>query len=409
LIKRIRIQKEYNLKINNTEEKSSEKIAHDIIKSIPGFENFPKEIPEWVDENLNHHNKQKLDLEFEFRKIFGKNSINKLFRKYYRNEFKSTITKILFWFSLILSILNIFIIWFAFGLKPQFSPFPKYSDNYLLALYCFLPLIYGIIISLIFKSMISSQVRPSKWHWFDTLIVIIIPMIFYIYEYANNFLILNLLLNQTPSIKLENFIIIINLWDLVLIVILAFSTITYSIIPCTKKGQIFYAILNLEISAEVGGGSNIKNLPKNLYLLLSSLDEFISDYFNLLIDNKNKIQEQFNIKLLKGGRDFITQIKFLDQEGLIEFFSKQITSPEKRLLNKIKLRKVDKERKKSNCFLQILDSINLIFDRLDKIALKPTLTRTTLKKRIFLQSRKIYSYIIAFISFFVTGVLPLFI
>ncbi len=375
-----------------------------LIKSLPGFSAFPEKIPAWTDDNNTKYEEVEINSLNYLKEVINKRKIGHLFRDYYNNIYKSAVS--LVWltisFVLMIGILIFFVVDIFVGklFLDTFNSDPK------LFWYILSPLLYSTIIVLLIKEFIGSQIRPSKWHWFDILLILSVPISLYILEINTDFIIFNLFDIEPLSGEMLFVLRNIGLINLLFISLCVLATMTWSIIPCTPKGQIFYSLINFEMSAKIGGGSNVKSLSNHLSLLLTSLNDVISKFFNLIISNQQEIMEKFNMNLLQKGTDFLPTIKILDQENLVQYFSKDIIFKDQNS-EKQKLEKFEKTKRKNEEYIDTLNSINFFIKPFINLAVQPTFARLSLKNNFKNQFQKIISITITIVTFIATTILPL--
>ncbi len=380
-------------------------ISKDLIRSVPGFKDFPEKIPAWVEllqnNNKETHYEKKIDFRNEFHLIFSKRKIGRLYRKYYANFFKSKLTTWLFGISFAMFLFLCGIIIFLFFLTKY--EFLENNMNFLYYVVAFIVYAVGSLILMYYY--VGSQVRPSKWHWFDVILLILLPLLIYFYDLNTGFIILQLFAEEQLSNEIITIMMFFNSLSLVIFIFLAFFATAYSIIPCTPKGQLFYSLLNFQMAAKLGSRSNIKMIIKYLHLLVISLNDMLMEYFNLTIDNQNEIQECFNKKLLEEGIEFLLKIDFFEANDILNYFSKATYLPNIQQKKKKRLSKHEKNKKKNEEYIDTLNSVNKIVEKIEFIGVKPNLVRITFKEKVKKKFQKIITSIAA-LSTIITAIIP---
>ena len=411
LIERIKYQFEFDDMMHNYEErKEREDLSKKFIERILNISNFPKAIPSWTEidgENKEiYHPKQKVNPYSEFKNIMNKSEIEFLFRKYYKNIFKNRIVSLLFLVPIIL-LLGAFFYSFSFW-SFKWSPFANYFEsNPWILLYLWFPTIYSYISAFSLSYFLISKVNPSKWHFLDLFIIIIPPLIFYVYELLSDLNLINLFITTTLPIDLHNLIRIYSTLNSFFILLLGIGTISYSIIPCTTRGRLLYSLLKLEFSIKSNLFLNLKNIPKYFHETLISLNDLLMEYFGLTLENLNEVEGAFNSKLLLNDIKNLNQKKyFSENKEIIKYFSRGINVKYNQEVKKkswfSKNSVSDKERE------QNFKSIKIIIAKLNEISKELHFNRTSLKQQLRYKFQKIISITIAVLSFVLSNFLPLF-
>lgn len=411
LIDRIKYQTEFKNREHKHEEDPVE-ISLDIIKNEISFPNFPKYIPSWVEigERGNQilHPKKKIDHHSEFKKIISESEIGSLFRQYFKNINKSRATSYLFYFSLILLVSNLVFLLSSFTFK--WSPFAVFFEsNILILLYLSIPTIYAVITMFYFMYKLETKVKPSKWHWLDIIVIILFPSIYYLLELNTNLRFLNIFVFDIVPINLREFILTYSLLNSFIILMLAITSISNSIIPCTPRGQFLYSLLKLEYLLKSEKASELKKIPKFFHSTIISLNDLIFKFFNLSIKNLTEVESAFNTKLLKTGRGFfIDNFTISNDDVLLKHFNHGING---NIKEKIKVQLSKKEEKKVMRDTEYQNNLNLISKVIDKFEFNVKeliFVRITLKIRLKYKFQKIFSIILAGFSFFLINILPLY-
>ena len=410
LVDRFKYQTEFRNRAHKHEEELVD-ISLDIIKKDMNFPNFPEYIPSWLEigEKGNQilHPKKKIDHHFEFKKVISDSEIGSLFRQYFKNKFKSKATSYLFYFSIILLISNL---GFLFSISMfKWSLFAVFFEsNPLILLYLGIPTIYAVITMLYFMYKLSTKVKPSKWHWLDIFAIILFPSLYYLLELSTNLSFLNLFVLDIVPINLREFISFYSLINSFIILMIAITSIGYSIIPCTLKGQFLYSFLKLEYLLKSEQASELIKIPKFFHLAIISLNDLLVKFFNLSIKNFTDVESAFNTKLINPDRGlFIDKLTISNNDVFLNYFYPGI---DVNRIEKIELHRSKKEVKKKIMDQKYQNNLNLIHKVIEMVELnikELIFVRITLKNRLKYKFQKIFSIIFAGISFLLSNILPL--
>lgn len=413
LIERKKTQSEYDEDVYNG--KDPNLISKNIMENKLDVINLPNTIPSWtqIDENGNEifNKAQILNPQSEVKIIINESEIGILFRDYFENIFKTRFALIFLMFSIVM-LIGINIYQASFWLFKT-SPFINYFEsNLLILLYLALPTIYALITAVTFGSYLSSKVKPSKWHFFDIIIIVIFPLAFYLFEsFSDLFLMRSFFTSTVPPTDLQILISIYSTWNSFIILTLAISMISYAIIPCTPKGRLLYALLKLEFSMKSSQLKIVKKIPKYFHETLISLNDLLMKHFNITIDNLNEIEGAYTKNLLyKGIEDLVENLNFSEDREIIEYFAKDINlnaEDDKKSEKKIG-KKALRNALRDSEYLHNLNSIKLVIEKLNLVSEDITYVRTSIKQQFRYRFQKIISILVAFISFILSSLIPIF-
>ncbi|KKL72000.1 hypothetical protein LCGC14_2089300, partial [marine sediment metagenome] len=349
-----------------------------------------------------------LNHQSEVKKIINESEIGFLFHDYFQNIFKTRFASIFIIISLCMLGGNFVYQLSFFTFKT--SPFITYFEsNVLILLYLNIPTIYVLITVFIFSWYLGSQVKPSKWHFFDIIIIIFFPLVFYFSESFSDLFLMRSLF-PAPPIALLTPISIFSNWNSFIILILAISMISLSIIPCTPKGRLLYSLLKLEFSMRSTQLRIVKKISKYFHETLISLNDLLMKSFNITIKNMKEIEGAYNKNLLFKGIDFLVKnLDFSKDREIIEYFAKDIN------FNVEVDKKSEKKRKKTlrnalrdSEYIHNLNSIKLVINKFNLVSEDIIYVRTSIKQQFKYKFQKILSIVVALITFILSSFIPLF-
>ncbi len=412
LIERIKLQSEFD---DNVYKGNDPKlVSKDIMKNKLNVANLPETIPSWtqIDKKgyKTYHEEQILNSYLEVKEIINTSEIGTLFRKYFKNIFKTRVALFFLIFSFIILIGNSIYLISFWGLK--WSPFANYFDsNAWILLYLAIPTIYTLITAALFGLNLSRQVKPSKWHFLDIIIIVIFPLAFYFYESISDLSLMNFFITTVPPIDLQTLVSIYSIWNSFIILILAIAIISYAIIPCTPKGRLLYSLLKLEFSMKYTQLKIVRKIPKYFHEILISLNDLLMKYFNITIENLNEIEGAFNKNLLHKGIEYlIKNLNFSDDREIIEYFAIDINFDGEgdKKSEKKKRTKVSRNVLRDTEYLHNLNSIKIVIDKLNLVSEDIAYVRTSVKQQIRYKFQKIIGILVAIVSFILSNLIPLF-
>ncbi|HMF34166.1 MAG TPA: hypothetical protein VKK79_22265 [Candidatus Lokiarchaeia archaeon] len=172
--------------------------------------------------------------------------------------------------------------------------------------------------------------------------------------------------------------------------------------PPSLKGNLCFALLNLEIAAKWDAWSAVRHLPDLFAASLKSLHALLDKFFNMGIANMEEVEAKFNRRLLLEKDAFREHLQFFGDSHLREFLTQRsgilAHPPENWKESSIMETRATGKTQVQKRFEQLYEEVDRLVVAFEDISAPLKIDRLTLRQRLKANAGKIVTVLSAILS-----------